>query len=153
MEVCSEGSVFVDKNFHKLKYKKLSENATAPNRATSGSLRYNLYSAVEITLSAGSCMLVPTDIALQPPPDVYRSAPRSGLATKFTDVGAGVIDIDYIGNVKFVMFNHNDQDIEVLPGDYIAQFILTKFEVPETVEVQSLQPTRRGAGGFGSTSI
>ena len=79
--------------------------------------------------------------------------PHSDLATKCTDVGAGVINIDYIGNVKAVMFNHSDQGIEVLPGDRIAQFILTKFEVPETVEVQSLQPTRRGAGDFGSTGI
>ena len=154
MEVCSESSVFVEINFHKLKYKKLSENAIAPTRATSGSVGYDLYSAVEITLSAGSCILVPTDIALQSPPGVYlRAAPRSGLPTKFTDVGAGVIDIDYIGNVKVVMSNRSDQDIKVLPGDHIAQFILTNLDVPETAEVQSLQPTRRGAEGFGSTGF
>ena len=59
----------------KLRYKKLRKHATAPTRATAGSVGYDLYSAVGITLSAGCCVLVPTDIALQCPkasiPELY----------------------------------------------------------------------------------
>ena len=76
------------------------------------------------------------------------------MTCRFTDVGAGVVDIDYTGNVKVVMMNHSKQDIEVSQGQRIAQFVLAKYEVPETVEVhQSFKPTERGAGGFGSTAI
>ena len=75
------------------------------------------------------------------------------MACSFTDVGAGVIYIDYTGNVKVVMMNHGEQDIEVSQGQRITQFVLTRYEVPETVEVQSFRPIERGTGGFGSTGI
>ena len=143
---------FMDSVDNKLRYKKLIKHATAPTRATAGSVGYDLYSAVCITLSAGCCVSVPTDIALQCPKGIYpRVAPHSSMACRFTDVGPGGVDIDYSGNVKVVMMNHSDQDIEVLQGQRITQFVLTRYEVPETVEVESLKPTERGAGGFGST--
>ena len=107
-----------------------------------------------VTLSARCCVLVPTDIALQCPKGVYpRVAPRTSMACRFTDVGASVVDIDYTGNVKGVMMNHSDQDIEVSQGQRIAQFVLTRYEISETVEVQSFKPTERVAGSFGSTGI
>ena len=71
----------------------------------------------------------------------------------FTDVGAGVVDIDYTENVKVAMTNHSDQDIEVSQGQRISQCVLTRYKVLETVEVQSFKSTERGAGGFGSTCI
>ena len=145
---------FMDSVDDKLRYKKLSKHATAPTRATAGSVGYDLYSAVGITLSAGCCVLVPTDIALQCSKGTYpRAAPPSSMACRFTDAGAGVVDIDYTGNVKVVMMNHSDQDIEVSQGQSITQFVLTRYEVPETVEVQSFKPTERGVGGFGNTGI
>ena len=145
---------FMDSVNDKLRYKKLSKHATAPTRATAGSVAYDLYSAVGITLSAGYCVLVPTDIALQCPKGTYlRDAPHSSMACRFMDVGAGVVDIDYTGNVKVVMMNHSEQDIEVSQGQRIGQCILTRYEVPETVEVQSFKLTERGTDGFGSTGI
>ena len=145
---------FMDSVDGQLRYQKLSKHTTAPTRATAGSIGYDLYSTVGITLSAVCCVLVPTDIALQCPKGVYPGVgSRSSMACRFTDVGAGVVDIDYTGNVKVVMMNHSDQDIEVSQGQRIAQFVLTSYEVPETVEVQSFKPTERGAGGFGSTGI
>ena len=79
----------------KCRYKTLSKHAAAPTRVTAGSIGYDLYSAVGITLSAGCCVLVPMNIALQCPNGVDpRLAPRSSMACRFTDVGAGVIDID-----------------------------------------------------------
>jgi deoxyuridine 5''-triphosphate nucleotidohydrolase (dut) len=81
-----------------------------------------------------------------------RIAPRSGLAWKnHIDVGAGVIDEDYRGNVGVVLFNHSDQDFKVNKGDRIAQLICQRIEYPVLQEVTNLNNTERGAGGFGST--
>ena len=79
-------------------------------------------------------------------------APRSGLAAKhFIDVGAGVIDEDYRGNVGVVLFNFGKEKFEVKKGDQIAQLICERIFYPETEEVQILDGTERGSGGFGST--
>ena len=58
-----------------------------------------------------------------------RVAPRSSLAIKNTDVGGGVIDLDYRGNLKVLIVNHNvDIHLHIEPGDRIAQFIMTRFK-------------------------
>lgn len=81
-----------------------------------------------------------------------RIAPRSGLASKhFIDTGAGVIDADYRGQVKVLLFNHADADYEVKEGDRIAQLVLERIVTPEVEEVKELEESVRGAGGFGST--
>ena len=96
-----------------------------------------------------------TGLAISFPAGLYaRIAPRSGLALKkFIDVGAGVVDADYRGDVGVVLFNHGDQDFEVKMGDRIAQMIFEKIDTPDVVEVQGLEDTVRGVGGFGSTGI
>lgn len=81
-----------------------------------------------------------------------RIAPRSGLASKhFIDTGAGVIDADYRGEVKVLLFNHSDVDYEVKKGDRVAQLVLERIYTPEVMEVENLEESVRGAGGFGST--
>jgi dUTP pyrophosphatase len=81
-------------------------------------------------------------------------APRSGLAWKHSiDVGAGVIDADYRGPLGVILFNHSDQDFAVKAGDRIAQLILEVIVTPEVVEVEDLESTIRGSGGFGSTGV
>lgn len=81
-----------------------------------------------------------------------RVAPRSGLASKnFIDTGAGVIDADYRGQVKVLLFNHAETDYEVKEGDRIAQLVLERIYTPEVAEVEDLEESVRGAGGFGST--
>ena len=83
-----------------------------------------------------------------------RVAPRSGLAAKkFIDVGAGVVDCDYRGPLGIVLFNFSDEDFEVKKGDRVAQFILERICMAHIVEVESLDETERGEGGFGSTGI
>ena len=98
---------------------------------------------------------MPTGLSISFPAGLYaRIAPRSGLALKkFMDVGAGVVDADYRGEVGVVLFNHGDQDFEVKMGDRIAQLILEQISTPEVVEVSGLDETVRGTGGFGSTGI
>lgn len=81
-----------------------------------------------------------------------RIAPRSGLASKhFIDTGAGVIDSDYRGQVKVLLFNHSDSDFQVKEGDRVAQLIIERIYTPEIVVVEELEESVRGAAGFGST--
>jgi dUTP pyrophosphatase len=67
------------------------------------------------------------------------------------DVGAGVVDPDYRGNVGVVLFNLSDTDYKVKKGDRIAQLVLEKFLSADVEEVNELDDTDRSAGGFGST--
>jgi len=96
---------------------------------------------------------VDTDLAIAVPDGTYgRIAPRSGLASKhFIDTGAGVIDADYRGQVKILLFNHSEVDYKVAKGDRVAQLVLERIYTPEVVEVENLEESVRGAGGFGST--
>ena len=81
-----------------------------------------------------------------------RVAPRSGLAWKHhIDIGAGVVDEDYRGNVGVVMFNHADQVFTVKKGDRIAQLVCEKIVYPDLEVLESLDETDRGSNGFGST--
>jgi dUTP pyrophosphatase len=83
-----------------------------------------------------------------------RIAPRSGLASKhMIDTGAGVIDADYRGQVKVLLFNHGEADFEIKEGDRVAQLVLERIYTPEVVEVEELEESVRGAGGFGSTGL
>lgn len=81
-----------------------------------------------------------------------RVAPRSGLAVKhFIDTGAGVIDSDYRGQVKVLLFNHSEVDFGIKEGDRIAQLVIERICTPEVVVVEELEESVRGVGGFGST--
>lgn len=69
------------------------------------------------------------------------------------DVGAGVIDEDYRGNVGVILFNHADQVFEIKRGDRVAQLILEKILTPAVKEVPDLDETERKDAGFGSTGL
>ena len=142
-------------SFGMLKVQKLSNNAALPKRSTDGAAGYDLCASQDCTIPAGGKGLVHTGLAISFPAGLYaRIAPRSGLALKrFIDVGAGVVDADYRGEVGVVLFNHGDQDFEVKMGDRIAQLILEKIDTPPVEEVQDLDNTVRGSGGFGSTGV
>ena len=76
------------------------------------------------------------------------------MALKYSiDVAAGVIDQDYRGPVGVILFNHSDQDFNIKSGDRICQLILEKIKIVEVQEVDNLDDTQRGSGGFGSTGI
>jgi dUTP pyrophosphatase len=136
-----------------LKVVKLSENATLPQRKSDGSAGYDIYSSEKTDIFPKGKGMIKTDIAIQVPKGHYgRVAPRSSLAWKdFVDVGAGVIDEDYRGEVKVVLYNHGESLFHVKMGDRIAQLIIEKISYPEVKEVETLEETERGSGGFGST--
>ena len=132
---------------------RLSTYANIPTRGSDGAAGYDLYSAESLTVYPGTRALISTGIAVKLPPGVYgRVAPRSGLAVKHgIQVGAGVVDADYRGEVKVLLFNHGDVEFNVHVRDRIAQLICEKYEAPEVTIVTSLDETNRGEGGFGST--
>lgn len=114
-----------------------------------------IHSAYDIIVPAHGKALVKTDIQIEVPYGTYgRVAPRSGLAWKnFIDVGAGVIDQDYRGNVGVILYNHSDVDFDVKKGDRIAQLICESIVYPKVAQADSLTETIRGAGGLGSTGV
>ncbi|KAJ7958044.1 deoxyuridine 5'-triphosphate nucleotidohydrolase-like [Quillaja saponaria] len=138
-----------------LRVKKLSELTVLPSRASPLSAGYDLSSAAETKVPARGKALIPTDLSISIPEGTYaRIAPRSGLAWKYSiDVGAGVIDADYRGSIGVILFNHSDVDFEVKMGDRIAQLIIEKIMTPDVLEVEDLDSTVRGGGGFGSTGV
>ena len=135
--------------------KKLVVDAVVPKRATEGAAGLDLSASEDSIIQAHKWNAVPTGIAISVPRDCYaRIAPRSGLAfKKGIDVGAGVIDSDYSGEIKVILFNHGDEDFIIKKGDRIAQIIFEKIFINELVEVEELTFTKRGASGFGSTGI
>lgn len=131
----------------------LSPYAIAPTRGSDCSVGFDLYSAQTISIAPASHAVVYTDLSFSFPPGCYgRVAPRSGLAAKYMiDVGAGVIDPDFRGNVGVVLFNFSNNYFHVSRGDRIAQLICERAEFPKLQLVASLDKSNRGSLGFGST--
>jgi dUTP pyrophosphatase len=154
-----------------LQVKLLSSSAKTPTRGSPHAAGYDLYAAKEATVPRRGKVLVDLDISIAVPAGTYgRIAPRSGLASKHSiDTGAGVIDADYRGPVKVLLFNFSDDDFVVAVGERVAQLIVERVSAnssfdcpmaianigqiytPEIVVVEQLDETVRGAGGFGST--
>ena len=118
-------------------------------------LRANLTEAVEILPLHRT--LIPTGlfIALEPGTEA-QIRPRSGLAFKqgITVLNSpGTIDADYRGELKVLLVNLSNETVIINHGDRVAQMVIAKHERAEFEQVDSLEDTERGAGGFGSTGI
>lgn len=140
----------------KLYVQRITKMATIPERGSKYAAGFDLSSAENITIPSKSRGVIKTDLIIKVPQGTYgRIAPRSGLAIKkFIDIGAGVIDSDYRGNVGIVIFNFGDEDFEVNIGDRIAQLVLEKIWLGDVEEVNEIKDlTERGDGGFGSTGV
>lgn len=141
-----------------LKIKKVRENAKIPTRATTGSAGMDLYACIDepITLKKGDKAIIPTGIAigLDDPHFAAFIYARSGLAIKH-GIGllnsVGVIDSDYRGEICVGVIKQTDSEYTIEPFERIAQMVIEPVELPEIVEVETLDNTDRGAGGFGST--
>lgn len=132
-----------------------SENATVPTKGSALAAGYDIYSSEAGLVPAHGQAMIGTDLTVCVPVGCYgRVAPRSGLAAKHgISTGAGVVDADYRGEIKVILFNHSDKDFEVNKGDRIAQLVLEKILLTDIVEITAdeLDKTTRGEGGFGST--
>jgi dUTP pyrophosphatase len=113
--------------------------------------------AEERTLQPGETALIPTGFAMAIPPGYEAQLrPRSGLALKngITLLNSpGTIDADYRGAVQVILTNLGHQPFFINPGDRIAQMVIAKVERAEIHEVQELDETIRGEGGFGSSGV
>lgn len=108
-------------------------------------------------LKPGERKLVGTGlfIALEPGYEA-QVRPRSGLALKkgITVLNApGTVDADYRGEVGVILYNASNEDFEIVPGERIAQMVISKYEQINWEEVNSLDETDRGAGGFGHSGV
>ena len=134
---------------------KLAPNAVVPTRGSAFAAGLDLYAIEGKVVPRGSRALIRTGLAIAVPNGHYaRIAPRSGLALNSgIDVGAGVVDSDYRGEVCVLLFNFGENDFLVAEGMRVAQMIVEKILVPSVVEVAQLSETFRGKDGFGSTGI
>jgi len=133
----------------------MSDNAYTPTRASDNSVGNDLYSAYDYVIPARNRILIKTDIQVALPKNTYgRIAPRSGLALKhFIDVGGGVIDPDYRGNIGIILFNFSNEDFTIKKGQRVAQLICERVYHLEVEEVDNLDTTKRNEKGFGSSGI
>lgn len=110
-----------------------------------------------LTLKPGERFMVPTGIAIALPPGwEAQMRPRSGLAAKhgIACVNApGTIDADYRGELKVILINHGAEDFVINRGDRIGQMVIAPVWQARFEEVDELDDTERGAGGFGSTGV
>ena len=140
-----------------IKIKKLNENAIIPTYGTEFSAGADLYAlpGESIAIEPHKTVMIHTGLAMEIP-EGYAGLifARSGLASKRGLAPAnkvGVIDSDYRGEIRVVLLNHSTQPQIVLPGERVAQLIITPVLTPAYEEVEELTDTDRGIGGFGST--
>lgn len=138
--------------------KRLDPELPVPKRAHRGDAGVDLHSAEDLTIAPGERALVKTGIALALPlGTVGLIHPRSGLAAKhgITIVNApGTVDADYRGELMVCLLNTDkDTPFEITRGMRIAQLVVQRVELPDFVEVDELDETVRGAGGYGSTGV
>jgi dUTP diphosphatase len=139
-----------------LRFRRLSAAARPPAQAHEGDAGYDLHAAEAVTIEPGARASVGTGIAVAiPDGQAGLVVPRSGLAARhgISVVNApGLIDSGYRGEVRVLLLNTDGvEPFAVEPGDRIAQLVLVGVEVPDLEEVDELDETVRGAGGFGST--
>jgi dUTP pyrophosphatase len=136
-----------------LRIKKLYPDAIIPTRTSPGSVGYDLYSMEEIVVPPLERAFISTGVCASLPHGVYgRIAPRSGLTLKHgIQTGAGIIDPDFTGELKVILFNHGSEPFVIKKGNRIAQMILERCETPIIEEVDELVETQRGSRGFGSS--
>ena len=137
--------------------KKLNENAVIPTYGTEYAAGADLYACMDeaVTINPGETAFIKTGLAMEVPVGyaglIYA---RSGLACKKGLAPAnkvGVIDSDYRGEIMVALHNHSNEAVLVESGERIAQLVITPYVVAAFNQVDELEDTVRGEGGFGST--
>ncbi len=128
-----------------------------PSYATEFSAGVDLHANIDapLTLRPLERAMVPTGLYMAIPAGYEGQVrPRSGLAAKhgITVLNTpGTIDADYRGEIRVILVNLSSEPFEIAPGERIAQMVFARHEVAVFEEVESLDETQRGSGGFGST--
>ena len=131
------------------------EGLPLPAYATDGAAGMDVVAAEDVTLAAGTRHAVATGLSVAIPEGYeIQVRPRSGLALQHgisVPNAPGTIDSDYRGELKVILINHGAQDFAIARGDRIAQLVLAPVTRAAWDEVDDLDDTARGQGGFGST--
>ena len=141
-----------------LKFKRTNPQAQLPSYAHPSDAGMDIRSCEDLVIPAGKRALVHTGLVMMLPP-MYEAQvrPRSGLALKkgITVLNTpGTIDAGYRGEVGVILANFGEEDFVIKSGDKIAQVVIAPVTQPsEIVEVEDVDETDRGAGGFGSTGV
>lgn len=138
---------------------RLRADAILPRYQTAGAAGMDLHAAIDaaIPLAPGARATIATGLSFAIPHGWEGQVrPRSGLASRhgITVLNApGTIDEDFRGEVAVVLVNHGQEPFVVRPGDRIAQIVFAPYARATLVEVDALDDTARGAGGYGSTGV
>lgn len=139
--------------------KLLNEKAKIPERGSALAAGYDLFACLDmdIWIAPGGCKKVGTGVSITPPPGYFGAVfARSGMATKRGLRPAncvGVCDEDYTGEYIVALYNDSNEIQYIQPGDKIAQLVFLPYVDINFKEVDELNPTERGDGGFGSTGM
>ena len=144
---------FPIENKLKISYRPLSPDAKTPQKGTSGSAGFDIYSSKPFKIEPNQRIAAPTDISMAIPFGYYgRIASRSGLTMHHSiDIGAGVIDSDYRGEIKPILINNGNKTVLFAKHDKIAQIIIEKCADVNFEQIEQLNTTDRDQKGFGST--
>lgn len=136
-----------------IQVKLLTENSKAPTRNTPTDAGLDLYASEEVLINGREWKAISAGISISIPDGYYaRIAPRSGLAYKYgLDVFAGVVDSGYRGEIKVIIYNAGEKNYLINAGDKIAQLIIEKCYLWNTLIVDELNESSRGERGFGSS--
>lgn len=138
-----------------IKIKKLYEDSRIPTRGSEYAAGYDLYAHEGATIKPHETAKIGTGVAIQPPKDTFGAVfARSGLATKQGLRPAncvGVCDYDYTGEYIVALHNDSNEERTIEPGERIGQVVFIPYVDVSFVEVDELEATDRGDGGFGST--
>lgn len=140
-----------------VEFMKLDPEAFPPEKMTAGAAGFDLKACVRepVEIPPGRVLLVPTGLAVAIPEGFEGQVrPRSGLALKHGVTVAnspGTIDCDYRGPLGILLINHGPASFRVNPGERIAQLVIAPVHAATFREVESLDVTARGTGGFGHT--
>ncbi len=134
---------------------RLDPELPSPRLAHHGDAGFDLTTTEDVSLAPGDRAAIPTGLAVQIPVGYAGLVlPRSGHALRH-GVGVvnspGLIDSGYRGEVKVILINHGDETVSFQRGDRIAQLVVVAVPEVQLVEVESLDDSTRGAGGFGSS--
>ncbi|KAG6499736.1 uncharacterized protein LOC121996478 isoform X2 [Zingiber officinale] len=133
--------------------KKGSITAQTPRRASKGAAGYDLAIDKDYVISPRGQELLSTGISIQVPEGTYaRIAARSSYAFQGLIIGAGVVDSDFRGEVKIIVYNFSDNTLFLKAGEAVAQLILECYKTPMVMPVRELNMTSRGERGFVSTT-
>jgi dUTP pyrophosphatase len=140
-----------------LHVKRLTPTATLPARATENASCFDVCADLDGVIHPGERMLVKTGLAVAVPPGFeVQVRSRSGLALKQGVAvlnAPGTVDADYRGEVGVILMNHGREPFAFKRGDRVAQIGVYRVEMCTAIEVEVLESTIRGAGGFGHTGV